>query len=352
MRRRLVVEAEPAFRTEAANPYNANLYRAMDAREARVRDLSYRRLLLNRVDIVHLHWPELTFLSGHRTAIHAARLVFFHLFLRVARLRGTKLFWTVHNVAPHEQRSTPRLRALHRRLLTRNVDGVLALTEDGLVAAREAYPEMAGVPGFVTPHGHYRDGYDFSAERAEARRRLGVDDGLRLVLAVGQIRPYRNIPHLIEVFGQLDGDDLLLCVAGSVAPPELGDAVRDAAEGDSRVRLELEFLTPDRLALWLRAADLVALPYAAIQNSGSAILALSAARPVLVPDLGAMREVAGLVGTEWVSLFAGELDAADLRGALTWATDGPRSSEPDLSCLDWTSIAAATVGAYREVLTR
>lgn len=351
MSRRLVVEAEPAFRTEAANPYNANLYRAMDDREVRVQDFSYRRLLLNRVDIVHLHWPELTFLSGHRTSIHAARLVFFHLFLRVARLRGTKLFWTVHNVAPHEQRSTARLRALHRRLLTRHVDAIFALTADGLAAAREAYPEIVDVPGFVTPHGHYRDDYDFSTDRADARRRLGVDDDARLVLAVGQIRPYRNIPHLIEVFGKVDGEDLVLCVAGSVAPPELGDTVRAAAQDDERVRVELAFLPNDRLALWLRAADLVALPYTAIQNSGSAILGLSAGRPVLVPDLGAMREVAELVGPQWVRLFSGELDAVDLQDAVSWATD-ERSPAPDLSPLDWASIAAATVRAYREVLDR
>ena len=86
---------------------------------------------------------------------------------RIARLRNdTKVVWTVHNVASHERRATPRLRAMHRRLLVEEVDGLLSLTAGGLAAARAAYPELAGVPGAVTPHGHYRDDYDFAASRA------------------------------------------------------------------------------------------------------------------------------------------------------------------------------------------
>ena len=41
MTRALTVEAEPAFRTRHANPYNASLYRAMQGLGVRVRDLSY-----------------------------------------------------------------------------------------------------------------------------------------------------------------------------------------------------------------------------------------------------------------------------------------------------------------------
>ena len=145
--RPLVVEAEPAFRTAHANPYNARLYTTMAGDGCLVRDLSYLRLATRPIDIVHLHWPELTFLTGRPWRV-LARMLLFRAALRIARLRnGTKVVWTVHNVASHERRATPRLRAMLRRLLVQEVDGLLSLTEGGLETARAAYPELADAAG-------------------------------------------------------------------------------------------------------------------------------------------------------------------------------------------------------------
>ncbi|QHC60127.1 glycosyltransferase [Rathayibacter sp. VKM Ac-2760] len=350
--RRLRVEAEPAFRTRYANPYNARLYTAMTAEGVLVRDLSWARLLLAKVDVVHLHWPDLTFLSGIRRYRIVARLVFFFAFLRVARLRGTRLIWTAHNVASHEERATPFLRNWYRRLLTENLDAILCLSEEGVIAMRRSYPELAGVPAFVTPHGHYRHDYDFSASRAEARAELGVDPDARLVVSVGQIRPYKNVPTLIERFRDREDDGTLLAVAGNPARGPLRGVIEEAAAGDARIRLELSFLSDERMALWLRASDLVVLPYSAIQNSGSAILAVSADRPVLVPDLGAMHELAALVGSDWVRLYDGAFDTAALDDALAWLDERPVADDAsaDLSALEWDAIARSTIEVYRRVL--
>ncbi|WKK72468.1 hypothetical protein Q0F99_05835 [Rathayibacter oskolensis] len=348
--RSLVVEAEPAFRTRYANPYNARLYTAMTAEGVLVRDLSWFRLLTSRVDIVHLHWPDLTFLSGIRRYRVVARLVFFFGFLRVARLRGTRLIWTAHNVVSHEERATPFLRNWYRRLLTENLDAIICLSQEGVAAMRVSYPELADVPAFVTPHGHYRADYDFSADRAEARAELGLDPDARLVVSVGQIRPYKNIPTLIERFREREDDGTLLAVAGNPARGPLRGVIEEAVGGDPRVRLELAFLSDERIALWLRASDLVVLPYSAIQNSGSAILAVSADRPVLVPDLGSMHELAALVGPQWVRLYSGGFDRSVLDEALAWLDQREAEERADLSALEWDAIARSTIEAYRLVL--
>lgn len=350
--RRLRVEAEPAFRTRYANPYNARLYTAMTAEGVLVRDLSWARLLLAKVDVVHLHWPDLTFLSGVRRYRIVARLVFFFAFLRVARLRGTRLIWTAHNVTSHEERGTAFLRNWYRRLLTENLDAIVCLSEEGVSAMRRSYPELAAVPAFVTPHGHYRYDYDFSASRAEARAELGLDPDARLVVSVGQIRPYKNVPTLIDRFRDREDDGTLLAVAGNPARGPLRGVIEEAAAGDARIRLELSFLSDERMALWLRASDLVVLPYSAIQNSGSAILAVSADRPVLVPDLGAMHELAALVGPDWVRLYDGAFDTAALDGALAWLDERTVAADAsaDLSALEWDAIARSTIDVYRRVL--
>lgn len=348
--RRLHVEAEPAFRTRYANPYNARLYTAMTAEGVLVRDMSWFRLLATRVDIVHLHWPDLTFLSGVRQYRVVARLLFFFGFLKLARLRGTRLVWTAHNINSHEERSTPFLRAQYRKLLTRNLDAVICLSADGVAAVRAAYPELADVPAYVTPHGHYRHDYDFAITRSEARRLLGIDQDARLLVSVGQIRPYKNVPTLIEQFRARPDDGTLLGIAGNPGKGAMRAGVNAAAKADPRILMELSFLSDERMALWLRASDLVVLPYSAIQNSGSAILAVSADRPVLVPDLGAMHELAELVGEHWVRLYQGSFERSVLDDAITWLEGRPADETADLSALEWDAIARATVEVYREVL--
>lgn len=346
--RPLVIEAEPAFRTAHANPYNARLYATMQAHGCRVRDLSYLRLFTRRVDIVHLHWPELTFLTG-RSWRALARMLLFRAGLRVARLRnGTKLVWTVHNVASHERRATPALRARHRRLLVEEVDGLLSLTEGGLDAARRAFPELDGVPAAVTPHGHYREDYDFRATRSEARARLGIRRDATLAVSVGMIREYKNIPALVGTVVSGDGD-VVLAVAGKPASPALADEIRAAAAGSPRVVLDLAFQSDEAIATWLRAADLVVLPYRSIQNSGSAVLALSADRPVVVPALGAMRELQDAVGPDWVRCYDREFDDAELAVTVAWATEVARPARAPLDGLDWDGIAEDTAAFYRHV---
>jgi GT2 family glycosyltransferase/glycosyltransferase involved in cell wall biosynthesis len=363
--RPLRIEAEPAFRTQHANPYNARLYSAMAPSEADVRDLSYLRLLLRRTDIVHLHWPDLTFLSGPRRWRQVARLALFFSFLRIARLRGTKVVWTVHNISSHESRSTPRIRAWYTRLLLRNVDGILSLTTDGITAARFAYPELQYLPAFVTPHGHYRDSYDFSASQADARRALGIRPlsslDATLFLSVGQIRAYKNVPHLVDVFARravrvpaggasAESPREVLAIAGKPADVALRAAITASASGSGSVVLDLTFLPDQRLATWLRAADVVVLPYSKIQNSGSAILALSADRPVVVPAIGAMTELQQQVGGNWVYTFDGELTAEVLDDVSDWLHSTERGTSPDLSALEWPEIASETLAAYRAVL--
>lgn len=347
----LIVEAEPAFRTAAANPYNAALASALIEEGATVRDLSYWRLATRPVDIVHLHWPDLTFLSGHRLSIMRARLLLFGTALRLARLRGTRMVWTVHNLDAHEERATPALRARLRRMLARELDGILALSQTSLGAAREAYPELAELPGFVTPHGHYRDQYDLTATRSEARARLDVDPAVTLLAAVGQVRPYKNIPRLLEAFRAVEGDHLRLAVVGRVSPPDLAEEITRLAAEDPRVIVRPTFQPDDAIADWLRAADLVVLPYRKVLNSGSALLALSADRPVLVPALGSLDELRGQVGDEWVRTFADQISSDILRDALGWV-DTPRAERVDLAAFDWHTVAHTTYDAYREVRRR
>jgi len=96
----------------------------------------------------------------------------------------------------------------------------------------------------------------------------------------------------------------------------------------------------------MNAADLVVLPYLDILNSGSAIWALSFGRPVLLPNRGAMPELAESVGSDWVRLFDGPLDEHQLADALNWARRPRPEPLPALDSLDPERVVEAHLEAY------
>jgi glycosyltransferase involved in cell wall biosynthesis len=97
---------------------------------------------------------------------------------------------------------------------------------------------------------------------------------------------------------------------------------------------------------YLRAADLVVLPFKEITNSASALLALSFDRPVLVPARGAMGELQTVAGRDWVSTYEGDLTPRILADALDWALQRPRDGSPHLEALEWPLIARQTLALY------
>ena len=345
----MIVDAEPAFRTRHANPYNALLYTAVAQQGVTVREFSRRALRHDRPDIVHLHWPELTFLSSHRAWQSRLRLAVFDLLIGRARRRGTRLLWTVHNDDAHEDRATPSLQHALERLLRRHVDGVFILSDAAERAFRDRYGDT--IPVYHTAHGHYRDAYPLTMGRAEARRVLGINEEPTLLASVGQIRPYKNLSGLIDAVRELADPQLVLGVAGRPDSESSAELLRKSAGADPRVLLELRRLDDTRMAAWLRAADAVVLPYRRILNSGSAVLALSAGRPVIAPAIGAMPELARSAGAEWVHLYEGELTPEVLRTAVSWVRETSRDAAPDLDALDWSGIAEATVEGYRSALS-
>lgn len=342
----LSVEAEPAFRTRHANPYNALLYEAVQGGgDVEVRELSVLRLAFGRARIVHLHWPDLTFLTA-RPSVVLVRLLLFYGALAVARLRGARLVWTAHNLQPHEVRSTPALRRLEAWLMARNLDAIIVLSASAESRLRAALPALAHVPVHVVLHGHYRDEYAFADTRADARARLGLPDHVPVLLAFGQIRGYKGVDRLIDVLVAVP-DDVRLVIAGR-APADVVTDLEEAAARDPRLVLDLRFLPDDDLARLIRAADLVVLPYGAVENSGSAILALSGGRPVLAPRAGALGDLEDLVGPEWLRLYDGDLTPEHLAAALRAV---PQAGDaPDLSPLNWPPIGRATEGVYRATI--
>lgn len=344
------VLAWPAFKNKAHNPYNWLLYTHLLRHGINVEEFSPWKLLYRHYSIWHLHWPERFFNDPDRKkAWFKSRALL--VLVKWARARGIKIVWTIHNLSAHE--------GFHRDLearfwdeFTRQIDGYISLSRTGMDLARQRFRNLERVPGIIVPHGHYCGVYPDTVTKGHARSRLGLSIHDKVALFVGQVRPYKNVPHLIRVFRQVKEPQARLVVAGKVDLCQLRQQVVEAARGDSRIRLHLNFVPDEDLQFFLRAADLVVLPYREILNSGSAILALSFGRPVLVPELGALSELKALVGPAWLYTYKGELTPAVLCSALEWAVRYPREGRPSIDALDWENLARRTLEFYEGLVMK
>ncbi|RHA43145.1 hypothetical protein D1825_06325 [Cellulomonas rhizosphaerae] len=191
-------------------------------------------------------------------------------------------------------------------------------------------------------HGHYRDWFDGVPRSEAVTGRIGY---------TGLVRRYKNVVGLVTAFRAARADDpsLSLLVAGKPSGVDIEDEVRRAASPDPAIALDLHFLDDDALVAAITSSELVALPYRHMHNSGSALLALSLDRPVLVPVNDVNADLAREVGAGWVHTFDGELDGESIHTALR-ASRAPRSTRPDLTARDWDAAGQAHLEAYRLAL--
>lgn len=323
----------------AQNPYVGKLYESLMGTEG-VEVEGFRpwsALRPRRPDIFLVQWPETVFdhsLAGGLAVGHGIVLA-----AALLRRRGCRVAWIAHNLQSHERRF-PHAEDRFWNAFCKQVDATISLSHAGLAAALERHPGLSGKPGIVVPHGHYRGVYPDSIGRSEARNRKDLPDAGRIVLFLGRILSYKNVPALVSAFRAAAVENDRLCIVGRPREEHLGREILAASEGDPRIRTEFGYVPDDRLQEWFRAADLCVLPFREILNSGSAILSLSFDLPILVPDQGAMAELRTTTGGDWVRTYTGELTTPVLAQALRWATDTRRERHAPLQRLEWNSIGA------------
>ncbi|HEX3235332.1 MAG TPA: glycosyltransferase [Gemmatimonadales bacterium] len=340
------VLAWPGLGARTKNPYTWLLYSQLASLGVRVEEFTVARALRGGYDVFHVHWPDKALTAGP-WVVSAAGAAAALACLDAAHRHGARVVWTAHNAHPHESRH-PRLERWFWGAFVRRVDAVVHPSVAGQEAVEARYPALAARPHAVVPLGHYRGSYPDAVSREEARASLDIPPGTRVMTYFGLLRPYKNVPQLIRTAGELFArtGDVTLLVVGAPLTSTIAEEVRAAAGGDPRVRLVLEHVPEIDVQRYLRAADLVVLPFREITNSGSALLALSFDRPVLVPSRGAMGELQAIAGHDWVRTYEGDLTPQILATALDWATHRVPDASPRLDALEWPEIARQTLALY------
>jgi beta-1,4-mannosyltransferase len=339
------IVAYPAFANKI-NPYNGLLYKNVLPMVEDVAEYHPWRLIRGRIDIVHVHWPDLI-VTGRNPIRAAFRVWQFLARLVEYKMRGAKIIWTVHNTAPHDRTFQPLAACFWSAFLCL-VDGLIFMSATARIDAIASRPSFGRIRYATIPHGHYCAVLGAERDKAGARKRLGLPAGKYIFLFFGQIRYYKNVPLLMQEFLALDRLDTFLIVAGSCWRRKLRCEMEQLAAGHDNIRLDVRFIPDEGLYEYLIASDIVVLPYKRVLNSGSTLMALSAGRPVIAPRVGSITEVAEQVGNRWLRAYSGSFDRRCLESAFD---DQPGPGErPDLRAYDWPIIARQTVDFYRNIV--
>ncbi len=148
----------------------------------------------------------------------------------------------------------------------------------------------------IIPFGINNSVPDTRLTPVQAKRRLGIDEGFRTILFFGNIAPYKGLEYLIKAFQQLRdrAEKYHLVIAGQPkASKEYWAEIEWMIRADverGRILLRAGYIPDDEIEVYFKAADVLALPYRYIYQSGVLFLGHSFGLPALVADVGSLKD--------------------------------------------------------------
>jgi glycosyltransferase involved in cell wall biosynthesis len=219
------------------------------------------------------------------------------LLMLLYKLLGRKVVVTAHNVnaGRRDSKDSP-LNRLGLRFQYRLADHIFVHTQKMKNELLEQFRVREGAITTI-PYGLNNAVADTDLTPADARKELGIRDDEKVILFFGAIKPYKGLEYLVAAFQRLatTRGSYRLIVAGERKKgyEEYFDSIRATMDRDpscADIIQRIEFIPDDATELYFKAADVAALPYTEIFQSGILFLAFSFGLPVIATDVGSFRD--------------------------------------------------------------
>lgn len=231
--------------------------------------------------IVHFNWIENK--VNHPGLKGRLNYAAIRMWIWLLKKTGAKICWTMHNKMPHSNTENSLSTTFYSYFLHR-CDMIMVHCKESEKILQEEYHYSGRI--LNVPHGNYcksQADADFSSMNN------------RQFLYFGAVSRYKNIPVLINAYKEVvkEYPDIRLKICGKCKDSDLDKEINDLVSNNKGISYINKFLDDDELNQELNNCCAVILPYdkTSMLNSGSAIMAFSKGRSVIIPDFGYITDI-------------------------------------------------------------
>ena len=206
---------------------------------------------------------------------------------QIKKNKHTKVISILDNIIPHESRIGDKP---FTKYFVKPIDGFIAMSkkvDDDLSFFDTQKPRL------ISPHPIF-DNFGEMVSRETALEYLKLDSQYKYMLFFGLIREYKGLDILLEAFADkaLKDDNIKLIIAGEYytdKKPYLALIEKYQLE-DKIIHVE-KFIQDSEVKYYFCASDLVVQPYKTATQSGVTQIAYHFNKPMIVTDVGGLKEM-------------------------------------------------------------
>jgi glycosyltransferase involved in cell wall biosynthesis len=213
------------------------------------------------------------------------------------KLLGKRIVFTAHNVNAGKRDSNDSwLNRLTLRIQYRLADHIFVHTDKMKSELLEDFGVRRRAVT-VIPFGINNSAPDTDLTPEQAKQRLGLRDSERTILFFGRIGPYKGVHFLTAAFQRIAARNSAyrLIIAGKLrggCEEYLEEIERSISLGGygTRIIRKIGYIPDAETEVYFKAADVLALPYTQVSQSGVLFLGYRFGLPVVATDVGSFRE--------------------------------------------------------------
>jgi D-inositol-3-phosphate glycosyltransferase len=271
----------------------------------------------------------------------------------VARLaksnKHTRVICIFDNVIPHEKRPGD---VILTKYFTGSIDGAVVMSQTVL---NDLKTFRKTIPVKLSPHPLF-DNYGVAVGRIEALAALNLDPNDLYLLFFGFIRAYKGLDLLIKAFSdaRLRNKRIKLIIAGEFYEDDSPyKELIKTHDLEKEIIFFDHFIKDSEVPLFFSAADLVVQPYKTATQSGVTQIAFYFEKPMLVTDVGGLREIVADVKCGYVV----KPEAEAIADAIVDYFENNRKKEfsegvkQEKEKFSWEKMTSAILEVYKKCLT-
>jgi len=197
--------------------------------------------------------------------------------------RQSKVIAILDNVIPHEKRFFDE--TFTKYFLKQN-HGFVVMSDSVKNDLLKFIPNAK----YISHQHPLYDHFGKKVDSFEAKRKLNIPEGKKVVLFFGFIRDYKGLDLLIDAISKLN-DEYFLVIAGEVYGSF--DKYHEQIEKlnvKNKISLHVRYISDDEVPLFFSSADVCVLPYRSATQSGITSIAYHFDLPLIATNTGGLKE--------------------------------------------------------------